>query len=205
MTRAMLVGCLLISAIAAAQSSPTERFGRMRGRAESLGGLSAFLEKYVGDCTDPAGLAECRSNAERYRREVAGKTFFMIVDEDSAITSPGLIDEDRGEFTVNITPFFAASAYALTQGRPRRTDSNGNPVMPFLHVRGAIPDGENASSLQRMFRTRPFRLQVLFTPQGVWTLPKRGGGQSMGVQAKIHAILVTHTRGGGDIGLWTGE
>lgn len=203
MIRAFAVVFVMLGWVSSAHADDAAKFERIKGRAQPLGGLSAFLENYVGDCNDPNGMAQCRSNAERFRRENAGKTFFMIVSEDQAIVSPGAIDEDQGEFTVNITPFFPASNYALTAGKPSKTDGSGNPVMSFLRVRGKIPDGENATTLQRMFRTRPFKLEVVFTPQAVWALPKKGGGKIQGVQAKVHAILVSNARGGGDVGLWT--
>ena len=54
----------------------------------------------------------------------------------------------------------------------------------------------------RMFSIRGVRAQVVFTPQGVWSLPKKGGGKNFGVTARIEAILVTEGRTGEQMGLW---
>ena len=46
------------------------------------------------------------------------------------------------------------------------------------------------------------RLQVVFTPQGLWELPKKGGGKVHGVKVRFDAILVTVGRTGDQVALW---
>ncbi|MHB8874428.1 MAG: DUF6066 family protein [Myxococcaceae bacterium] len=192
----------LIPALAAADVHP--KFAKLRDAAEPLGGLGQFIDGYVGDCLSAAmGGSECQQNAAAFRQKATGKKYFMIITEDAASMIQMGTYNPRGEFTLNVTPFFAAAGSALTHGAPSRTDGNGNPVLPFLTVKGTIPEGGNASTISRMTTMRVLRLQVVFTPQGLWTLPKKGGGKITGVKAKIEAILVTVGRTGEQIGLWT--
>lgn len=114
----------------------------------------------------------------------------------------GPYDPGEGEYTVNIAPLFAAGGYALTHGAPKKTDANGNPMMMYVESRGKMPPDWSAPSFQRLFQSRALRVQVVFSPQGVWTLPKKGGGKQYGVRAKIDAILVTIGRTGETVALW---
>ncbi len=200
MNRLALTCALLAPLLAAADVNP--KFAKLRDGAEALSGLSNFLEKYVGEC-DGAG-PECKANASQFRREANGKRFYMIVSEDAAIIAPGAFDPGRDEMTLNITPFFPAGGYALTQGAPHRTDAQGNPVMPLLYVKAKLPDGMNASSMARLIGMRGLRLEIVFTPQEVWSLSKgKGAGKSYGVKARIDGMLVTVGRTGEELALWT--
>jgi hypothetical protein len=179
------------------------RFAKLRDSAEPVGGLGAFLDKYVGECSAMEGGANCQQAVREYRQKMRGKRLYMIINEENAtMLSPGGYDFSRGQYSVNITPFFASSGYALTHGAPHKTDGNGNPVMPFLTVNGKAPDDWNQMRYTRLFSSRELRLQVIFTPQDTWALPKKGGGKMSGVRAKIDAILVTVGRTGEFVGLW---
>ncbi len=46
------------------------------------------------------------------------------------------------------------------------------------------------------------KLHVIFTPQGLWALSKKGGGTMHGVKAHIDAVLVTVGRTGDEIAIW---
>ena len=200
--RAAFFALALMPVVAFADADP--RFTRLRDGAEPVGGLGSFLDNYVGDCAvQAAGVnGECLQKAAAFRQKANGKKFYMIVSEESAgMISMGSYNP-RGDFTLNLTPFFAASGSALTQGAPSRTDANGNPVLPFITVKGETPTGGNAQSIERLVSMRALRLQVVFTPQGLWQLPKRGGGKTTGVKARIDAILVTVGRTGESVGLY---
>lgn len=189
--------------LASAQEGEDPRFAQLRASAQPVGGLGSFLERYIGECGEP-GLGEaCRDNAKAFRKAHEGKRLFLLVGEDSAgMLSPGAFDPDSGELTVNVTPFFPASSYALSHGAPRRTDARGNPVMALLRAEGQAPDGWMPGTFQRLFQMRGVRAQVVFTPTGVWSLPKRGGGRSQGVNARVEAILVTVARTGEPLAAW---
>lgn len=197
--RQALVLALTLPALALA-TEPDPRFTKLWGSAESLTGLGSFLEKYVGDCkADEVGAVECRQNAEAFRRKSNGKRM-KITTDDAAVVQMGKEYPD-GEFTLNIVPFFGAGGSAVTHGAPSKADANGNPVLPFLTVKGTAPDGADARMVARMITMRALRLQVIFTPQGMWALNTKNGKVS-GVKARIEAILVSVARTGEPIGLW---
>lgn len=198
MFRALTAFGLILATTAWADADP--KFAKLRDQAEALQGLGAFLDKYVGDCgTD----VECKKNTETFRSAANGKKFYMIITEESVSNlAMGNYDPGSQSFTLNLTPIFTASNSAVTQGAPARTDANGNPVMSFMTIKGEVPEGGNASSIQRMVNSKSLRLQVVFTPQGIWTLPKKGGGKIFGVKSRIDAVLVTVGRTGEQVGLY---
>jgi hypothetical protein len=59
--------------------------------------------------------------------------------------------------------------------------------------------------MARQVQGQALRLQIVFTPQGVWTLPRKGGGTMKGVKAKFDAVLVSVGRTGEQVGLWMGK
>lgn len=195
----------LISGLALADAD--QRFAKLRDQAEAMGAMSAFVEKYVGDCASKMlGGGECEKNAEIFRQGATGKKFYMIVTEEtSAVLQMGEVKVKNGEFVLNLTPFFAASGSAITHGAPTKTDADGNPVMPFIRIDSNLPDNWNPAMMARQVQGQALRLQIVFTPQGVWSLPKKGGGTMKGVKAKFEAVLVTVGRTGDQVGLWLGK
>jgi hypothetical protein len=192
---------LLLPALALADVDP--RFAKLRDASEPLGGLGSFLDKYIGACEGALVDPGCKANAEAFRKKYQGKRLYMIVTEDDAtMLSPGAYAPGTGDYTINITPFFPGGRYALTHGIPKKADANGNPILPLLTVSGTVPEGWNGQLFARMFAARGVRAQVVFTPQGVWNLPKKGGGRNYGVTARVEGILVTEGRTGHQLGLW---
>lgn len=183
-----------------------QRFAKLRDQAEAMGAVSAFVDKYVGDCASKMmGGGECEKNAEIFRQGATGKKFYMIITEEtSTVLSMGEV-KSNGQFVLNLTPFFAAAGMAITHGAPTKTDGDRNPVMPFIRMDAVLPDGWNPAMMQRQVQGQALRLQIVFTPQGVWTLPKKGGGQLKGVKAKFEAVLVSVGRTGDQVGLWLGK
>jgi hypothetical protein len=177
-------------------------FAQLRGAAEPLVGLAGFLERYVGDC--PAGSApQCRSNAVAFRGKANGKRFFLAVSEESTgMLSAGRFDAGRAEYELQLTPFFAAGPYALTHGAPRQMDAAGNPLLPLLVMRHKAPADWDVSRLQRLIAGRELRVEVVFTPQDVWTLVRKRGNVIRGVKSRIDALQVTNGRTGEVIGSW---
>ncbi|MCP3164312.1 DUF6066 family protein [Myxococcus qinghaiensis] len=195
------VAALLLPTLALADVDA--RFAKLRDDSEPLGGLGAFLEKYIGACEGALVDPQCKAQAEAFRKKYQGKQLYMIVVEDDAsMLSPGPYSPVTGEYTINITPFFPGGRYAMTHGAPKKSDGNGNPVLPYLTVTGTLPDGWNGQIFSRMFSMRGVRAQVVFTPQGVWSLPKKGGGKNFGVTARIDGLIVTEGRTGTQLGLW---
>lgn len=202
--KSLLPVLMLFPALALADVD--QRFAKLRDQAEAMGAVSAFVDKYVGDCASKLmGGGECERNAELFRQGATGKKFYMIITEEtSSVLSMGEM-KSGGQFVLNLTPFFAAQGMAITHGAPTKTDADGNPVMQFIRIDAVLPDGWNPAMMQRQVQGQALRLQIVFTPQGVWTLPKKGGGQLKGVKAKFEAVLVSVGRTGDQVGLWLGK
>lgn len=199
--KSLMVAVAMIPALALADADP--KFVKLRDQAEAMGAISAFVEKYVGDCASKMlGGGECEKNAEIFRQGATGKKFYMIITEEtSTVLSMGEV-KLQGNFVLNLTPFFTASGMAITHGAPTRTDTDGNPVMPFIRIDSQLPDAWNPAMMARQVGAQALRLQIVFTPQGTWSLPKKGGGTMKGVKAKFEAVLVTVGRTGEQVGLW---
>lgn len=194
---------LMVPSLVLADADP--RFAKLRDQAEAMGAVSAFVEKYVGDCQRMLG-GECEKNAEIFRQGTTGKKFYMIITEEtSGVLQMGEVKTRDGAFVLNLVPFFAASGSAITHGAPTKTDAEGNPIIPFIRIGSQMPDGWNPPMMARQVSSQALRLQIVFTPQGVWSLPKKGGGTMKGVKAKFDAVLVTVGRSGEQVGLWLGK
>lgn len=178
------------------------RFDKLRSAAESVGGLGSFLERYVGsDCASRAmGGGECLDNAASFRKKATGKRFFLTVDDTAGLVS--MAERGETDFTLNLTPFFGAAGSAVTHGAPSRTDAHGNPVLPYLRVSGKAPEGNDADWVNRVINMRGLRFEVVFTPQGVWQVAKKGGGKVSGVKARVEALRVVIARTGEAIATW---
>ncbi|MFZ5439799.1 MAG: DUF6066 family protein [Myxococcota bacterium] len=205
MKRILTTLTLLFSTFALADVD--QRFAKLRDQAEAMGAISSFVEKYIGDCASKMlGGGECEKNAELFRQSAVGKKYYMIITEEtSSVLSMGEVKMRDGLFTLNLTPFFSGSGMAITHGAPAKTDGDGNPVMPFIRIDSQMPEGWNPAMMARQVQAQGLRLQIVFTPQGVWTLPKKGGGTMKGVKAKFEAVLVTVGRTGDQVGLWLGK
>jgi hypothetical protein len=192
--------CFSLAAALVARSDG--RFTVLRSSAEPLGGLSAFLEKYIGAC-GPGSAPQCESAASSFRSHANAKRFFFAAgDEAASLLSAGRFDEATGECDLKLTPFFAAGPYALTQGTPRETDAAGNPLIPLIVLRGKAPEGFSASRLQRLISARELRIELVFTPQAVWTLPSKRGGRIRGVRSRIDGLQVLSVRTGEVLASW---
>lgn len=203
--RMCVMAMLLFSSLASADAD--RRFTKLRDNAEPLASVGAFVDKYLGDCASPMlGGGECEKNAEAFRKAATGKQYYMIITETTYnALQVGEVNLREGSFILNLTPFFAGSNSAITHGAPAKTDSAGNPIMPFLRIDSVFPDGWNPAMMQRQVQAQALRLQIVFTPLGIWTLPKKGGGQIKGVKARFDAVLVTVGRTGDQVGLWLGK
>jgi len=185
-----------------ARADTVPKFANLRDNAEALGSLAGFVEHYVGIC-GPAvlGGAECEKNAEVFRKGATGKKYYMIVVEES--TAVLQMGEATAEgFMLNLTPFFAASNSALTHGAPSKTDGNGNPIMPYVRIESQLPEGWNMGMMGRQVQAHALRMQIVFTVQGMWTLPKKGGGTIKGVKTKFEGVVVQVGRTGELVGTW---
>jgi hypothetical protein len=194
MPRAVLALILCVSTAASAGAG--DGFDRLKDSAEKFdGSLSGFLDRFVGECNDPGTARECKEAANEFRRKAAGKRFYFIIGEEQANLSPGSSASD-GSFTINLTPIFAAGNYAVSHGAPLKADPRGNPIFSFMPIKGKAPDGMEAQRTLREVANRSVRVEVVFTPQGIWQLPHKGGGKTLGVRAIFQGIRATSSMSG---------
>jgi len=179
------------------------RFDELRKEAQPFeGGLGEFLELYLGDCGTASNTANCKNRSREFQTQAKGKRFYALVREDEA-GMVGMSESTRsgGDFTVEVTPFFPGAEHALTNAVPKKTDARGNPILPVLMFAGKLPGVETVDDMERLFKNRGVRLELLFRPEQPWALPKKGGGQLTGVKAKLDAIQVT-SRTGAVLATW---
>ena len=179
------------------------RFDELRKGAQPFeGGLGEFLELYLGDCGTASNTANCKNRSREFQTQAKGKRFYALIREDEA-GMVGMSDSTRsgGDFTVEVTPYFPGAEHALTNAVPKKTDAKGNPILPVLMIAGKLPGVETVDDMERLFKNRGVRLELLFRPEQPWALPKKGGGQLTGVKARLEAIQAT-SRTGAVLATW---
>jgi hypothetical protein len=190
---------VLVPAIALGEG----RFDELRKEAQPFdGGLGEFLELYLGDCGTASNTANCRNRSREFQSQTKGKRFYALVREDEA-GMVGMSESTRagGDFTIEVTPFFPGAEHALTNAVPKKTDPKGNPILPVLMIPAKLPGIETVEDMERLFKNRGVRLELLFRPEQPWALPKKSGGQLTGVKGKLDAIQVT-SRTGAVLATW---
>lgn len=197
-----LVMMALVPVVAVAQVDG--RFDHLRDTAEPLTSVGAFVDKYVGDCASAMmGGTDCERNTQGFRRAANGKKYYLIVSEGTGnVLQVAGVDNRTGRFILNLTPFLSGSSSAVTHGTPSRVDASGNLVLPFIRIESVLPDGWSPAMMARQVQAQGLRMQVVFTVQDLWTLPKKGGGRLKGVKAKFDAVVVTDGRTGTQVGAW---
>lgn len=194
--RTALAAPLLLAALAAAPAHGAG-FDDVATAAERLESLEPFLARYVGRCTDPIERRTCEANVAAARRSLAGKTFAVRVSDAASLVRPTLEGE---RFLLLVTPFVDGGGYALTHGAPARQDAAGHPLIGLIPIRGKLPPGTMDLEFQGPFRTGAIELEIVFRPERIWKLPRRGEPGSLeGVAARFLAIRVLDARTGNEI------
>ena len=190
-----------------AHADTESKFAELRDKSDRFeGSFAAFLDRFVGECNDPLEASTCKQASAEFRKKVKGKKFYFIIGEDQVSNlSAGSYNPSRNEFTVNLTPFFPAGGYALTQGAPKKTDANGNPVFPFLPIKVKLPPDFSPQRFARTIGNKEVRMQLVFTPQATWAIAKRGGGKLEGVQAQLEGVVLSLASSGDTLGAYYGR
>lgn len=194
---------LLLAVLLPALALGDERFDALRKDAQPFdGSLGEFLELYLGDCGQASATANCRNRSRDFQAQAKGKRFYTLIREDEAGMLGMSTGTSRGgDFTVEVTPFFPGGEHALTNAVPKKTDAQGNPILAVLMIPGTLPGVETVDDMQRLFKNRGARLELLFRPEETWALAKKGGGKLTGVKARLDAIQVT-SRTGAVLATW---
>jgi len=199
LARSSFVLLLLAPALALADG----RFEELRKGAQPFdGGLGDFLELYLGDCGTASNTANCRNRSREFQTQAKGKRFYALVREDEA----GMLGMNTGtraggDFTIEVTPFFPGAEHALTNAVPKKTDAKGNPILPVMMIPAKLPGVETVEDMERLFKNRGVRVELLFEPEQAWALPRKGSTTLTGVKAKLDAIQVT-SRTGAVLATW---
>jgi hypothetical protein len=202
MTTLLLQAWILMLNLGAAEDPA---FTRLRQSAEPLSTLGAFLDKYIGECHQAIG-SECKNQAARFRSQSNGKSFVLTLSDEAVnMVSLGPYQSSQKSFEIRITPFFGAGGYALTQGSPRKTDNQGNPLLPLLVAHARLGEQSSPERFQRLFSNHQLRLELVFQPHGVWNVPSKRGGKTLGVSARLQGIQMVESRSGELVAIWLGR
>jgi len=167
--------------------------GVARG-AEKVDALEPFLARYVGHCTDVYEKLKCEANVAQARKAATGRVFTIRVSD-----AAGLVRSQRkGDgYTLLLTPFVDGGGIALTHGAPSKQDPAGRPLIDFIPIPAAVPDGMMDMEFESPFRTGNIELVIVFRPEKVWRLDRRGEkGSYEGVAARFLAVKVIDSRSG---------
>ncbi|HYS82231.1 MAG TPA: DUF6066 family protein [Anaeromyxobacteraceae bacterium] len=197
----MHLNILALALLAAAVPTPGTadgRFAVLRGQAQRLDSLAPFLERYVGNCRDEFTRADCEQNVKRIRRGLTGSVFSASVAEQTLdLVKP---QRTRAGYRFVVTPFIDGGGLALTHGEPRKQDAAGRPLINFIVLDGALPDGMDEMALESALRTGRVEMEVLFRPEGTWKLKRKGEpGFYEGVRARFLGIRLLESRTGAEI------
>ncbi len=192
-TAALLLPCLLTLP---AQARETDFDAVARG-AERVDALEAFLARYVGQCNDIYERQRCQANVAEARRRASGHAFTVRVTDAAGLVRP---ERRAGGYTILLTPFVDGGGLALTNGVPRRQDAQGRPLIDMLSIPGPLPDGMMDMEFESPFRVGAIELEIVFRPEKVWRLDRRGEkGSYEGVAARFLAVRVIDARTGNPI------
>jgi Family of unknown function (DUF6066) len=189
---------LIVLASPASTAAGDARFDALRGRASRLDSLGAFLERYVGSCKDAFTRADCEHNVRAVRRGLEGRVYAASVAEQTLdIVRP---QRRQGGYRFVVTPFIDGGGIALTHGEPRQQDAAGRPLIAFVVMDGALPEGMDELALESALRTGRVELEVLFRPEGTWKLKRKNEpGFYEGVKARFLALRLVESRSGAEI------
>jgi len=183
---------LLLAALAASPAPTGDRFEPLRQKAEPLDSLPGFAERYVGVCKDPLQRAACEENVKAARKAAQGHLFATVVGERAGELLR--VERRAAGFRFLLTPFVDAGGLGLTHGEPK-LDARGRPSIGYL-ILDSEP-GVDEATVEAALRTGRVELEILFRPEGVWKLRRRGeGGYYEGVRARFSAVRLVDGRTG---------
>ena len=162
--------------------------------AERIEALEAFLTSYVGHCTDVYERQKCQANVAQIRKQASGHVFTVRVPDAAGLVRP---ERRSAGYLILLTPFVDGGGLALTHGEPRRQDAQGRPLIDLLPIPGLVPPGMMDMEFESPFRTGAIELEIVFRPEKVWRLARRGeGGSYEGVAARFLAVRILDARTG---------
>ncbi len=191
---AVLALACLTAVPAAAREQDFDAVARAAVRVDAL---EPFLARYIGHCTDVYERQKCEANVAVARKEATGRVFTVRVQDAASLVRP---ERRGGGYLLLVTPFVDGGGLALTNGAPRRQDAEGRPLIDLLPIPGTVPDGMMAMEYESPFRTGAIELEIVFRPEKVWKLQRRGEkGNYEGLAARFLAVRIIDSRTGNPI------
>ncbi len=191
----MRIAVLALSLLASLPATAREgSFDAVAQGAERVDALEPFLARFIGRCTDVYERPKCEANVAQARRQASGRSFTVRITDAAGLVRP---ERRGGVYLILLTPFVDGGGLALTNGAPRRQDAEGRPLIDLLPIPGAVPAGMMDLEFESPFRTGAIELEIVFRPEKVWKLPRRGEkGSYEGVAARFLAVRVIDARTG---------
>lgn len=193
-------GLLLSAVVLALPVAPAhagDGFETLTAAAEKIDALEPFLARYLGRCDDVYTRRACELNVAAARRAVAGKTFAVRVPDAATLVKAALAN---GRFVLLVTPFIDGGGWALTHGAPTGQDREGHPRVGLIPIKGTLPPGTMDMEFESPFRTGAVELEIVFRPEKVWKLRRKGEkGDFEGVAARFLGLRVVDARTGNTI------
>lgn len=171
-----------------------EPFEALRARAEPITDLAPFVERYVGRCASAADRPGCERARAAARRTVDGRLFLVVLTE--RLGDLLRVERRGGRELVQLTPFVDAGGLGLTDGEPR-PGPGGRHAVRLLTL--TVAPGA-AEGLAAALRTGRAELEILFRPEGAWSLARRGeAGADEGMRARFAAVRLVDGRTGAEL------
>ena len=165
--------------------------------AERLDELGTFLDRYIGRCTDRYEKQRCEANVAQVRKEASGARFTIRVTDAASLVRA---QRKGAGYVLLFTPFIDGGGMALTHGAPVKQDAAGRPIVNIIPIPAALPDGMMEMEFETPFRTGAIELEIVFRPEKVWKMARRGElGSYEGVAARFLGVRIMDARSGAEI------
>ncbi len=166
-------------------------------RAESVGNLGRFLERYVGDCDsdDPNfDRAQCEADAKAQRAEFQGRLIRLDFDDLRGQIKLVGWDARKNAYRLELTPFFSERGLGLSIGKPKRLTSDGLPVVRNIPIWVKGVGNEPEFVFRRQLDRGMVRLELLVKPKRAWRL-KKGRHTVRGADVSLKGFRLYPSRG----------
>jgi len=195
-------GFVLFSFSAQAQEGPKEQlFANLREQAKSIDNLKSFLRLYMGDCEMGPEAAGCRQQSAAFRQQANQNSYVFFAFDDALLLE--LRSLPNGQLNISWLPFFSSFGYALSAHAPRQWNREGQPIYPYMQLRGQLPPGTQAEEVLRWQKVGRLAAEIIVVPKGMWKAPPSRGKETLeGMGVSWKAIRIFDSRTGQTLGIW---
>lgn len=194
MSRAPMVApAILILPLVFGSPYDTQRSG-----AEVVRNLGRFLEQYLGDCEsdDPAfDKRSCEAAAAEVRKEHQGKVLRLELDDVRDQLHLATFDQKKGAYRLHLVPFFGERALALSVGKPKRVNDEGQPVLDNVPIWVKRPEGQPELIFRRALERGQVRIELLLKPKGAYRLKRKGDTDIRGAEVALVGLRLFQESG----------